>query len=160
MPSILPLTETAISDYWRHVDQYPDSDQAILDYLTRHINGLMCAEIERVVTRLIRERLRIGCRDEATANYLTTLRRSAVRNATLAAIKGTLDLFGSEYGSKFGELVHQSVGDPGISKLGMAVENRNQDAHDNPPDITFRELEEAYTVAVQVVEAVRQVLET
>ena len=135
--------------------QHPDTDSAILAYLTRHINGLMCGEVEQVVTRLIRERLELGCSDDATSNFLKSLRRSTVRNATFREIRGSLALFGETYRDDFSDLVYQSVGESGIEKLGMAVGKRNQDAHENPPDITYLELEEAYTVATTIVDAVQ-----
>ena len=155
----LPLTDAAIRDCRDHVNQYPDIDPAITAYLTRYVNGLMCSEIESVVTRLIRERLEAGCSDEATANFLKTMRRGIVRNATFAEIRDTLALLGSTYRSKFGELVDQTVKEDGIEKLGMAVGKRNQNAHEAPPDITFRELEEAFSIATTMVDAVRVTLE-
>ena len=161
LPSpILPLTDTAISDYRDHLSQYPGTDPVILAYLTRHINGLMCAEIEQVVTRLIRNRLSAGCKDEETENFFRSMRRSAVRNATFSEIKETLALFGNPYRDNFDKLVQESIGVGGIEKLGMAVGNRNQDAHENPPAVTFRELEEAFAVASTMVDAVRLTLET
>ena len=153
MPLLLPLTDTAIADYRQHVGQHPNTDPVILAYLTRHVNGLMCAEIEQVATRLIQERLEIGCRDEATSHYLKSLRRNAVRNATFSEIKNKLALFGTAYLLRFDELVRESVGEAGIEKLGMAVGKRNQDSHENPADVTFRELEEAYSIANAVVNA-------
>ena len=115
----------------------------------------MCGEVEQVVTRLIRERLELGCSDDATSNFLKSLRRSTVRNATFREIRGSLALFGETYRDDFSDLVYQSVGESGIEKLGMAVGKRNQDAHENPPDITYLELEEAYTVATTIVDAVQ-----
>ena len=139
--------------------QHSDADPAIVAYLTRHVNGLMCAEIERVVTRLIRERLEAGCSDEAVLNYLKSTRRSAIRNAKFREIRNTLRLLGSAYEERFSGLVWSGVGEEGIEKLGMAVGKRDKDAHEDPPDVTFRELEEAYDVATQVVDAVRLTLE-
>lgn len=151
----LPFTDAAITDCRDHVNQHPDTDPAISAYLTRHVNGLMCAEIEHVVTRLIRERLEAGCSDDATLNFLRTMRRSVVRNATFAEIQNTIALLGSAYRSKFSQLVDQIVEEGDIEKLGVAVGKRNQDAHESPPDITFRELEEAFSIATRLVEAVR-----
>ena len=139
----LPLTDAAITDCRDHLNQHPDTDSAIIAYLTRHVNGLMCAEIEWVVTRLIRERLETGTSDEATANFLKTMPRSTVRNATFREIRDTLTRLGSAYSSKFSELVDQNVKEDGIEKLGMAVGKRNQNAHEVPPDITFRELNQS-----------------
>lgn len=158
-PLQLPLTGTAIEDCRDHINQYPETDAAILAYLTRHVNGLMCAEIEQVVTRLIRERIGLGCSDEATRNYLGSLRRSAVRNAKVSEIRNTLALLGNTYRDRFNNLVDRTAGEDGIEKLGTAVAKRDQDAHDQPPDITFRELEEVYGIATEVVVAVRQSLE-
>ena len=155
----LPLTNAAITDCRDHVNQHPDTDPVISVYLTRHVNGLMCAEIEWVVTRLIRERLEAGCSDNATSNFLKTMRRSVVRNATFAEIRDTLALLGRTYGAKFSELVEQTVAEEGIERLGMAVGKRNQNAHESPPDITFRELEETFRAAIQVVDAVKLTLQ-
>ena len=67
--------------------------------------------------------------------------------------------FGDSYKERFYSLINQTIDETGIEKLGMAVGKRNQDAHSNPPDITFRELEEAYRVAADVIDAVRLTLE-
>jgi ribosomal 50S subunit-associated protein YjgA (DUF615 family) len=158
MSLLLPLTDTAIEDYQIHVRQHPDTDLGILAYLTRHINGLMCAEIEQAVSRLIRERLEIGCSDAATSNFLKSGGYSSIRNAKLEEIRKAVTRFGDAYKEKFDLLVGQTIGEADRGKLGMAVGRRNQDAHENPPNITFRELEEAFRVATFVVEAVRTTL--
>ena len=75
-------------------------------------------------------------------------------------IRNKMNLFGKEYGERFDCLIDQIVGQEGIEKLGMAVGKRNENAHENPPDITFGELEEAFSVASKVVEAVRNTLAT
>ena len=116
----------------------------------------MCAEIEQVVTRLIKERLASGSRDEPTKHYLImSTRRSVIRNAKFSEIRNRVGFFGDAYQGRFNDLVHQSVGEDGIDKLGIAVGRRNEDAHESPPDITFSELEEAYNIANSVVDAVR-----
>lgn len=160
MALLLPATDTAISDCRQHINQYPDIDPVIPAYLTRHVNGLMCAEIERVVTRLIRERLGKGCRDGATSRFLQSLGRSSVRNASVSEIRNTIKLLGGPYQDKFNRLLDQTVGQEGIETLGMAVGKRNENAHESPPDITFRELEDAYSIANRVVDAVRLTLES
>ena len=159
MTLLLPRTDTAIEDYQHHIEQHPGTDREILAYLTRHINGLMCAEIEQSVTRLIRERLEIGCNDAATSNFLKSVGHSSVRNAKIGEIRIALSRFGDGYQERFNDLVNQTIDEAGFEKLGMAVGKRNQDAHDNPPDITFGELEEAFRVAAVVVDAVRLSLE-
>lgn len=159
MNILLPLTETAIKDCQDHINQHPDIDPVISVYLARYINGLMCMEIEQVVTRLIRDRLAIGCSDTATSNFLKSMGRSSVRNAKISEIRDTIRLFGNDYGNTFNTLVDQSVGQEGIEKLGMAVRKRNENAHENPPNITFRDLQEAFSIAVKVVEAVKLTLE-
>ena len=159
MNILLPLTETAIKDFKNHITQYPGTDPAISAYLTRHVNGLMCMEIERVVTRLIRDRLAIGCSDTATSNFLNSLGRSSVRNATVKEIRNALNLFGENYKDTFNNLIRQTVKPAEIGKLRIAVENRDKNAHEYPPDITFGELEKAFSIAIKVVEAVKLTLE-
>lgn len=66
---LLPLTQTAISDCRNHSTQFPGADPAIGAYLTRYANGLLCAEIEKVVNGLIRQRLAQGCSDSATLSF-------------------------------------------------------------------------------------------
>ena len=160
MPGLLPLTSAAIADYRNHLESFPRTEQPILDYLVRHINGLMCSEIEQVVTRFVKERLALGCRDEATSNYLLSFRRSSIRNATFSEIGRTLALFGNDYRENFDANARQTLDDSDIEKLGIAVSNRNADAHDSPPSITFGELEVAYNVATTVMDAVQQTLQT
>ena len=157
-PILLPLTDLAIQDCRRHAMNYPETDPAILAYLTRHVNGLMCAEMEVVITQLIRDRVEAGCRDDATLSFVKSMKRSAVRNATYREIRRTVKLLGNRYENRFCELVGHSVGEEGIEKLGIAVDKRNEDAHKSPPDITFGELEEAFGVATLVVIAVSRAL--
>ena len=160
MPNLLPLTDTAISDYRNHLESFPDTEQPILDYLVRHINGLMCAEIEQVITDLFRNRLEQGTNDVAISNYIRRiLGRSAVRNARFREIRDKLSFFGDEFGQTFEEFVGISVGEEGIEKLGIAVGKRDQDAHHQPPSLTFSDLEEAFGVASLVVQDVQKALE-
>lgn len=159
MPSPLPRTERAIADFQNLLSQYPHTDEAIQSYLTSHINVLMCAEIEREVSRLFRERLEKGCQDEATLNYIVRhIRHGAVANATVQQIKEKISFFGREYGERFDDAVRQSVGDDGIGKMTLAVQNRNATAHDIPPVIDFQEVAATHRVATAIVDAVRQTL--
>ena len=87
------------------------------------------------------------------------MRRSPVRNATISEIRNTIRLLGNDYRDKFNNLVDQSIGQADIEKLGMAVGKRNENAHENPPNITIRELDEAFSIAIKVVEAVKLTLE-
>ena len=161
MADFLPLTTLAIEDCREHFTQHPDIDQAIVDYLVRHVNGLLCAEVEQVVTDLFRSRLEKGTNDVATARYIRrTLGRSVVRNVKYREIKDKIAFFGDDFGIKFEEFVENSVGEEGVETLGMAVGKRDQDAHHQPPSITFSELEEAHRVASLVVEDVQKTLET
>lgn len=159
MDILLPLTETAIKDCQSHIKQHPDIDPAISAYLARHVNGLMCMEIEQVVTGLIRDRLAKGCSDTATSNFLKSMGRSSIRNATISEIRNTISLLSNEYKDTFNNTVDQSIGQEGIEKLGIAVGKRNENAHEHPPNITFRELEEVFPIAAKVVEAVRLTLD-
>ena len=164
MPELLPRTGKAIENYRNHLRQYPDTDPEILAYLTRHINGLICSEIEQEVTHLIAERLRVGYREEESAlffsNFLESRRISSIRNATVGEIRVTLSSFGAAYREKFNGLVSQTVGQEGINQLSAAVQKRNDSSHGIPPAIEFQEVEETYRVAVAVVDAVRQTLQT
>lgn len=160
MELLLPRTETAITDCRQHLSQHPDIDPAVSAYLARYVNGLMCAEIEQVVSGLIRARLEKGCSDAATFNFLTSWQRGWVRSAKIGEIRDTIGLLGGNYKDTFNNLINQNVGDEGSGKLGRAVSDRNQNAHENPPDITFRELEDVIPFAKKVVEAVRLTLES
>lgn len=160
MPSPLPRTERAIADFQNLLSQYPLTEEVIQSYLISHINVSMCAEIEREVSLLFRERLERGCQDEATLNYITQhIRRGAVANATVQEIKEKLSFFGSEYGKRFDAAVRQSVGNDGIGKMTIAVQKRNAAAHDIPPIIDFQEVVATYQVAAAIVDAVRQALQ-
>lgn len=159
MLSPLPRTERAIADFQNLLSQYPRTEDAIQSYLTSHINVLMCAEIEREVSRLFRERLEKGCQDEATLNYIMWhIRLGAVGNATVQEIKEKLSFFGSEYGQRFDDAVRRSVGSDGIGRMSIAVKNRNATAHGIPPAIDFQEVAATYQIATAVVDAVRQTL--
>ena len=159
MPSPLPRTERAIADFQNLLSQYPHTDEAIQSYLTSHINVLMCAEIEREVTRLFQEKLERDCQDAATLSYIMRyIQRGAVANATVQEIGRNLSFFGSDYGKRFDDAVRQSVGDEGVGKMSVAVKKRNATAHDIPPVIDFQEVSATYQVATAIVAAVRQTL--
>ena len=87
------------------------------------------------------------------------MHRSAVRNATFSEIRGKVALLGNTYKSNFANLVDRTVGEEGKEKLGLAVRKRDDNAHKTPPDITFRELEEAFVFASDMVDALRITLE-
>lgn len=159
MPSPLPRTERAIADFQNLLSQYPHTDEAIQSYLTSHINVLMCAEIEREVSRLFQEKLERDCHDAATLSYIMRyIQRGAVANATVQEIKEKLSFFGREYGERFDDAIRQSVGNDGIGKMSVAVKNRNATAHDVPPVIDFQEVKETYQAATAIVAAVHQTL--
>lgn len=158
MTVLLPQTATAIADCRKHIDKQDDPDPAIVSYLTRYLTLAMCAEIEAVVTRIIRERIGQGCDDSAAANFLKSLDQSSVRNAKYSEITSVIKRFGSDYEKRFKESVTIEVGERGISRLGLVVWNRNAIAHKSPPDITFHELETTYAVAEDVVAIVEAVL--
>lgn len=101
----------------------------------------------------------MGCSDTSTSNFLKSLGRSFVRNATISEIRNTIHLIGNDYRDTFNNLIDQSVGQADIEKLGIAVRKRNENAHENPPNITIRELDEAFSIAIKVVEAVKLTLE-
>ena len=159
MADLLPLTALAIEDCRDHMSRHLDIDQVIVDYLVRHVNALLCAEIEREVSRLIRERLENGCSDAETLNYvLRYIRHGAVQNATFQEIKQKLSYFDDSFGEKFDRLVRNSIGDEGIGRLSLAVEKRNATSHDSPPSITFGELDDAFSAATVLVDSVRATL--
>lgn len=157
---LLPLTDTAIENCRNHLAAHPDTDAAVSAYLARHINSLMCAEIEMVVTNLIKARVRAGCNDAVTANLLNSLRRSIVRNAQYGEIRNSLKTLSAEIADRFELLVELNVGERGKTMLGNAVAKRNESAHERPPSVTFEELEQVYSVAVAIVKSAQEVLET
>ena len=157
---LLPQTELALEQS-RPIVNNPDTDPAIVAYLTRYINVLMCAEIESVVTVMVRERIERGIEnDVAVVNYLQSINRSAVRNAKYREIANTLGLFGADYKTRFQTDVNARIGESGIERLGFAVGKRDATTHDAmaQPDITFAELEDAYKAAEEVVDTVKNVL--
>ena len=101
----------------------------------------------------------MGCSDTSTSNFLKSLGRSSVRNAKIPEIRNTIHLLGNDYRDTFNNLVDQFVDQEDIEKLGMAVGKRNENAHENPPNITILELEEVFSIAIKVVEAVKLTLE-
>lgn len=145
----------------RAVVEKPDTDTAVSAYLAGYVNIRMCAEIESVVTRLIRERIEQGC-DEPVANFLKSMRRSTIRNATYGEIANALGLFGATYKSAFEKAVEENhtVGEEGIEMLGLAVGKRNETAHTQAqPNITFGEVETAFEVAVEIVSIAQDILQ-
>ena len=149
---LLPLTDTALKDCRAHIGSTPDIDLSIVGYLTRHVAVLMCAEVESVITKLIENRIDLGC-DDAASNLVKSVRGGLVRNAKFNEIGNRLSLLGDDTRKAFEEMVEASAGEEGVARLGMTVRSRDEAAHMSPPNITFDELDAAYEAAAQIVEA-------
>ena len=164
MPDLLRLTGAAIADYQNHLDEFPNTDPVILAYLTRHINGLMCAEIEQVVTSLVCARLGAGYGDEETSNFfpnfLNYRRISSIRNARVDQIRIALSSFGSDCRERFDRLVREAVDAEDIGKLSTAIRKRTTMPTAFPQPSPFRKSKKAYLIATAVMDAVRLTLET
>lgn len=157
MELLLPETDTALTHCRAHLNRDPRPDLAIEAYLTRHITGLMCAEVESVIQQLIVERVALGC-DEAAARLVSSVRANLIRNAKFSEIGDKLALLGDDVKRIYAESVQRSIGEEGIARLGTAVAKRDLVAHSKPPDITFDELVEAYEAASAVVAAVKHAI--
>ena len=156
---LLPLTDTAIEHCRDHLGAHPDTDPAVTSYLARHVNSLMCAEIEVVVSRIIEQRVQAGCSDEVASNFLASLRRNVIRNAKYDEIQGKLKILGQQIAARFEERINETVGEDGKNRLGVAVKKRDDAAHREPPDITFNEVVAAYADATVIVGLVAEVLQ-
>ena len=149
-------------DQCRVVVENPDTDTAVSAYLTRHVNVLMCAEIESVVSKLVLEKVERSYGTPA-ANFLNSIRKGRkgfIPNAQYSEIVQALGLFGTAYRDEFKKAVNEAVGEEGIAMLGIAVGKRNETAHtQTQPDITFREVETAFEVADAIVSIARDILQ-
>lgn len=154
---LLPRTDTALSDCRSHLQRFPDTDPAVVSYLVRHVAVILCGEMETTITRLIVERVSRGC-DDGAANLVMTVRRNLVRNARPAELADKVALFGDKPATRYQELVEATVGDGGLSRLGTLVKHRDATAHSTPLDLTFAELEKAYSDADSLMQAAEQAL--
>jgi len=154
---LLPRTDTALSDCRAHLQRFPETDPAVVSYLVGHVSVVLCGEIEEAITRLIVERVSRGC-DDGAANLVRTVRGNLVRNAKPSELGDKVALFGDKSAARYKELVNETVGDSGLSRLGTLVRHRDATAHGPPLDLTFGELERAYSAADSLMKAVEQAL--
>ena len=154
---LLPRSDTALSDCREHLQAFPDTDPAIAAYLARHVAVVLCAEIEQAVTSLIVERVNRGC-DQASRGFVRSVRKNLVRNARPGEVADTLKLFGEACHGTYESRINLDLGDEGRGRLGTIVTGRDSTAHAAPIDITFAELETAFSYAVKMVAAVEEAL--
>lgn len=158
MGVLLPQTAAAIGDCRDHIKLYPETDPVIAAYLTRYVNIALCAEIESVISQIIHDRIGRSC-DKSAAMFFRQRRRNVIRNAKFAEIRKVVNQFGPHYEQRFSELAAQQLDDAKRTSLGNAVADRDSTAHEEPPQITFRELVDAYAAAEIVVGLVDLVLQ-
>ena len=161
--TLLPETDLALEQCRAHFADYranagAELEPQIVAYLTRHVAVLMCGEIERVITRLLHERID-SSGDPGMSRLVKSIRGNLLRNARFSEIGDKLAKVGPECKAMFEAEAHEAVGEPGINRLGATVRNRDEAAHSVPPDITFGELEAAFAAANSIVLAAKNALE-
>jgi hypothetical protein len=127
---------------------------AIQAYLARHVAVVLCAEVEVVVTQMINQRVAL-CGDAPVTNFLRSVRGNLIRNAKAQEIGDKLAHFGADFKDRYQKQIDDTIGAAGIGKLSIAISKRDDASHSTPPDITFKDVEDAYYAALGVVEAVR-----
>jgi hypothetical protein len=92
------------------------------------------------------------------AEFAKTVSRGFVRNARSGEIGDVLGRFGDNCKARFQSVIGRSIGEAGLNRIGNLVRNRDSFAHLDPPDVTFGELETAFSDVLKMVDAVAQAL--
>lgn len=156
----LPRTALVLEDCENHLTAIattPNVDSSAVEaYLARHAILVLCAEVEQTITDIVYERVDRGGCDPEVANMLRARRKGMVRNAKHGEIADTLGQLSVDIQTKYTDGVAASIGEAGITRLGDTVAARDQLSHSaNPPNVTLRDVREAYVVAEAVVSAAR-----
>ena len=153
----LPRTQLALEECRKHLDDTKSFSTSIEAYLTRGLVILLCAEIESSVLSLLYKRIEIDP-DEEVGRFAKSIGKGFVRNARPSEIGKILARFGEDCKQRYQQEVEASIGEAGSTRVGNLITARDSFAHVEPPDVTFREVEQAYDDAVRLLDAVATAL--
>jgi hypothetical protein len=153
----LPRTELALEECRKHLTETGSFNTPIEAYITRGLIVLLCAEIEASVTDLIVRRVEASD-DAEVRQFAKSISKGFVRNAKPAEVGDVVGRFGEHCKQRYQQSLDASIGDGGRMRIGDLVANRDRFAHGEPPDVTFRELQEAFNDALGLLEAVEKAL--
>lgn len=125
-------------------------------FLSRSIVMTLCAELERTVEGLIFARIETNDDEEIIAFSKTVAR--IVRNIKPGEVADVLGRFGTDCKQRYREALVGSIGEAGLGRIGNLVVVRDSFAHLKPPDVTFRDAEQAYGDGLALVASVRTAL--
>lgn len=154
----LPRTELALEECHKHLKKTKTFNTAIEAYITRGLIVLLCAEIEASVTDLVIRRVEASD-DPEVRQFAKSISKGFVRNAKPGEIGDVVGRFGEHCRRRYQQTLDAFIGDAGRARIGNLVANRDRFAHGEPPNVTFRELqEETFEDAVGLLRAVEEAL--
>lgn len=133
----------------KHLATTNSNDTEIDSFLTRYLLVYICGEYEKEIKEIIKQRVaKTG--DKELASFVAE--KGDVRSLRISDIKGNIlkpfsekcmKSFDSKIKGKDSEIKYQNI-----------VENRNLVAHGETVNMTFKELNESYKLATDVVKAI------
>lgn len=154
MEKLLLRTKSAVEDCERHLTSSAGFGTEIESYLTQYLLVVLCADIQQEIYRLSEARASI-VKDEAISAYVAATARKVLRSVKKNEIAMFVGMFGPASKSKLNSLIDEAD----VTIFNNAVSNRNDVAHKQGTQITFRELKSTVVVAQKILKAVERSLE-
>lgn len=153
MEKLLLRTKSAVEDCEKHLTSSTSFGTEIESYLTQYLLVVLCADIQQEIYRISEARASL-LKDEAITAYVAATARKVLRSIGKEEIAKFVGNFGPAFKSKLNDLID----DGDVTIFNNAVNNRHDVAHKQGAQITFRELKNAVSVALKILEAVERSL--
>jgi hypothetical protein len=148
MGNLLVRTMSGIEDCERHLASSGGLGTEIESYLTQYLLVVLCADIQQEIYRLSEKRA-LAANDAALSSYVSSSAPLVLRSVSKSDIAKFVGYFGVECKDK----LNSSIDDADVTVFNNAVISRHNVAHKHGTNISFRELKEAASVAVKILEA-------
>jgi len=153
----LPETKRVLDDCTKHLTDTNTFASPIEVYLARSALITLCAEIELTVAKLIGKRLE-AITDLELLDFSRTTSKNVVRNARPGELGKVMEKFGPNCRARFDAHLDQHLGLAGRGRIGNIVDHRDDFNHVTPPPITFREAQQGYIDALELIAAIEAAL--
>ena len=153
MASILLRTQLAIDNCRGHLDSAEAWGSEIESYLTQHLLVILCADVQQAIYSVLEARADKASDVELKHFALNTGKR-VLRSIGKSEIAGFVGYFGSE--AK--QYLNENVNEMEVTIYNNAVSNRHDVAHSLGSNITFRELADIMTAAINLIAVIESAI--
>lgn len=153
MGNLLLRTQFAFDNCKGHLDTSNAWGSEIESYLTQHVLVIMCADVQQEIYGVVEQRA--GMADDADLmNYAVATCKRVLRSIGKSEIAGFIGHFSAD-AKKY---LNDNINDAEVTIYSNAVSGRHNIAHGTGANITFRELEDAISVARKLIAIVLQAI--